>query len=307
MTLEETVLKHIQISLLGHPWLMENTLLERQGVPDIVIGIVERLCNIIDEKRQQGKFHFTITKSDFNGVETFFDECSIKVNWMATEKPRKSDGGYYSKLTKFDNATKKIKNANFIFVLRFTKYDSAKRLTPLFYHEFTHAYEDYRRMLGTAKTLYQQSTDTKYYLNQQNRVGGILSCCKKVIYFLNPSERHAFMSMIRGELEQINPNSASEAMEYLKNSRLWKMVEQVENNITEIMNVEDEGTQNAVVRYFQDNGYPSVKNFRQLKKSLERYWFNFKEKAGKVAGKQIYWQLEDLKNGMTDFSADSGY
>lgn len=26
-----------------------------------------------------------------------------------------------------------------------------------------------------------------------------------------------------------------------------------------------------------------------------------------VAGKQIYWRLEDLKNGMTDFSADSGY
>lgn len=307
MTLEETIDRHIRIGLLEHPWLNESLIFEKQGVPDIVVGIVNRLCSVIDNKVKQDGFsegrvrHFKVTEKDFDGVETFFDECGITITCKDVKNRQKNHGGYNSKATKFNPNTKKIKKANFFFELFFTEYDSAKRLSPLFYHEFTHAYEDYCRLLNSKKSLYQRGVDSEYYRNKENITAGILSACKHIIYFLSSNERNAFMASIRGEIEQSPSFDANQMLKQLKNSRLWNQVKTVEDEIQTVCSLQDKQEQDKAVHYFQDYGYPKIRDYEHLVRNLERYWLEFKEKAGKIAGKQISQVISDMRDGMTDF------
>jgi hypothetical protein len=307
MTLQETIDRHIRISLLEYPCLNESLIFEKQGIPDMVVTIVNQLCSVIGDKlnpanmRVGDKRNIIITEDDFSGVETFFEECNVYVTCKKVIVPETSHGLYFTKQVGFDSESKKLKNAILSFDLFITGYDSVERFKPLFYHEFTHAYEDYRRRVGSEESLGQYGDKTKYYQNQQNTTFGVLSDCKHVIYFLSSSEKNAFMAMIRGELEGIPSSDANEMMKRLKRGRLWSLVERVEEEIKRICSLTDIEAQRKVVKYFRDNGYDKVKNYRHLVKCLEKYWLNFKERAGKVAGKQISQMISEMKTGAMDF------
>lgn len=307
MLLKEFILKHISIEYGCNNLLSESVLLEKHGLFDGAKDIVDRLINEVDKQLKRGEGLITCDTSIFQGLNLFFDDFYITIipSIVNFNETRSGKGGYKSTESEFNPKTKKLNLVEMVFNLELYPNESAEYYRPLFYHEFAHAYENYCRLQLGKESIYQHNKRAKYYDNNQftPSADSIWYIVKRIIYFLHDTEIRAYISMLRGVLENNKTlYTAAQCYNEIRKNKPYTFYLSVESWIETLKNVEDKELQEKILRYFNNNGYPKIKSYKTLCKSLDTRFFRFKQHLSKVTSKMIFDYLEDIKGKTEDWN-----
>ena len=302
ISFKDTIRKHINISFTCDGMLTEERINEMHGLFDGAESIVDEIIAKATQELNEGKKAFIVAiNSFFAPLHLYFNVTRVNYN-----ENRVGRGGYKAASASYSSVTGKLRGAEFIFKLKLYPEESIGHYRALFYHELTHAYEDWNRRKNKRESLYKHSDRLNYYNNDFSIDNDtIWTAVKRVIYFLHDTEERAYMAMLKGVLQSGEPlYDAKQCYEKIKATKPYQFYIDVEKWVEEIKRCADPKIQNRIVGYFKSHGYPELKTYRGLCNVLDKKLFNVKEKLGKTTGKVIFDYIEKLKKGTQDWGME---
>ena len=220
---EDLLLPHIAIDYILESDQYE--LFEKYGVYDGCKELVDYILKKVIKKYKQ---NYITIKCDIKENEihnfdnVFFEELIINIKIS----DHTSTGGYVNDKNKTLNKNKKFDHISFEFDINKLQFESD--LKSLLYHELTHAYQDFCMVFSNKDNLYNSLKKQHYdnLLLGKQSYDNIKQIISDVLYHINKTEQHAYISELRSELENHKEkiHGPQEALDVIKKSVIYKNI-----------------------------------------------------------------------------------
>ena len=163
---------------------------------------------------------------------------------------------------------------------RFTDYNELK---PALMHELMHAYEDWCRQMNNAESIYSLNDRTGYFnaINaDRSQLSNIGWFVKEFVYFMNSTERNAYIGQMKGMLDDCNTvfKSIEEVLEYLKGLKPYKDY-QIMFSIGEFfLNTTNEERKDEIMKNFKTLSNYDFKSYEKLRKWVKNVLITYQKK-----------------------------
>ncbi len=225
--INDSLLTHIAINYILESHQYE--LFEKYGVYDGCKELINHIIKKAKSKSKQGLTSFTLdilgkNLNNFNNI--FFDKLIIDIKISNNI----SNGGYINDKNEKLNKDKKFDNIKIQYNINKNKFEND--LKTLLYHELTHIYQNYC-MLLTNKSLYDLLDNQHYdkFIKGKLSYDNIKQIISDVLYHINKTEQHAYISELQSELENNKSkiHGPQEALDIIKHSTSYKNIMTAKN------------------------------------------------------------------------------
>lgn len=168
-----------------------------------------------------------------------------------------------------------------------------KSLKAMFYHEITHAFEDYLRRKNKRDGLFIANSKTNYNDLEQSfsRKGYLENIINSICYMFNKIESNAYVSTARGEMEDkfVNVNNSKEAFDILKETFVWGKIKELEKKIELFLTFNGDGMfEKIILETWEKVTNEKFKSYGALKRILKgRYLKNCRHMMNQLS-KLVY-------------------
>lgn len=303
---DELVSKYnVKISLNESNYLIT----EEQGLfpnANIILNLVYKYCVTYINNNQPNEikdevytYIINIPDNIFDTNNLFFDKIDLHIQIHMSQSTFDIDdmllynNGYCPTNSKIKNN----KLTNFQINIEFGCYniDNLKsKLAPLLYHEFTHAYEDYNRLLNGATNMNDMVNNPSNVYAKQIRLDSennqYVTVVSTIFYLSNKTENNAFVGEVYGELDGMMPkiklNNLS-LKDIIHKFPLWDEFVNTEYNLDYLKKINDIGIQIDIISATSYMIGKKLTNYQQTIALLENILFHSKQRLIKKVQRAI--------------------
>lgn len=250
-----------------------------------------------------------LTKEDFRGVETFFSQCRMLIDFNIGNGKNVYNCGYEP-----DKTRTGIRSGSYYIEMNFSI--NAKDINSLyqlfmtaFAHELTHAYEDYNRRKNRSLNMLDNVIKSGYtgavdgMENSPTTNGRLIN---KIYYRMSDTELKAIIGQLYADIKGLNLTiyGTVSAMSIIKQTEAWRYYEEIHNNM-QVLNSDNlansPNTQKEIVNEFNKYNKKQVQNYQDFLKLFNTRWNKWSKKFMRQASKIVYdIYTEQRNNRITD-------
>ena len=297
---EDLLLSHIAID-----YILASGQYELFEKYDVYNGCKELVDYILEKVNKKYKQNYITIKCDIKENEihkfdnVFFEELILNIK----VSDNTSTGGYVIDRNKKLNKNKKFDFISFEFDINKLKFKDD--LKSLLYHELTHAYQEYCMLFSDKDNLYNSLKKQHYdnLLLGKQSYDNIKQIISDVLYHINKTEQHAYISELRSELENHKEkiHGPQDALDVIKKSIVYQNIMQANNILYGL-------TDNSYSKEIQEKIYDVYRELNEcdwtnnkIKKKLINQIDKYISKVENIIPKMC---LDFLENNMIEIKED---
>ena len=283
-------------------YISEQIILEKHGMFDgceeIAKTIEKKIRSTVKEKPEK----ITFKQDDFN-CDTFFEELIIMCWPFIGSKG--CNGEYKEAEDKMNDDKTKFKTVKMEIGYGL----ETEHLFSVLCHELTHAFDNYNRcrkdniqkLSDIAGDYYYKAVDyaARFTVNAGlYSVSGAKRMLGEYFYFVNPSERNAYVATFCSAIKNMNvsldlskQDLVKTMYDSIKEIANYKTMKKISNFIYGLEKITKEEQENVTLVYNDIKG--ANKKFEQVKKELTDTWNKYIKKIDTTIGKAICDYIDD--------------